>query len=87
MSEIKSEDILIDTIHHLRTVLDECLKKIGATNNSDPTDPIINQVEREIHKLSLETNNIYMNMLAEALESKETKELIESKKANTSEGG
>ena len=87
MEENKSKDIMIDTVHHLRAALDTCLAKIDAADNSDPDDPIINQVERELHKLNLETNKIYTEMIARAIESKETKELIESKKESTPEGG
>ncbi len=87
MADIKSEDILIDTIHNLQDALAKHIKKIDAAAASNPADPIINQVERELRELNLETNKIYMNMVAEALEVKETKELIETKKESTSEGG
>ena len=86
MANNHQEDILIDTIHQLRAVLDKCLDEINTADGTDLNETVINKVEKELHNLNLETNKIYIKMIADALESKETKEMIESKKGSTSEG-
>lgn len=85
MIMIKNEldDIIIDTIHNLRKPLEQCITGIDEADASNPTSPIINAAEQELHKLNLETNKIYSNMIADAIERRETKELIDSKKENT----
>ena len=76
-------DVLIDILHDLRNVLDDCIGNIRTNNgeNSSQKYPI-DVVEEEFRNLNLKTNNIYTEMIAKLLEEKETKESIESKKAN-----
>lgn len=83
MNKKELDNILIDTIHDLRKPLENCIAGIDEADNSNPALSIINAAEQEFHKLNLETNKIYSNMIANAIEHKETKEFIDSKKENT----
>lgn len=85
MATDRREDILIDTIHDLRSALDECLREIETGDSSDSKEYLIDKAEAELHRITLRTNEIYTEMLSRAIERKETKDLIESKKENTSE--
>jgi hypothetical protein len=82
MSNSKN-DVLIDTLHDLRNVLDDCIGNIQNNTGKNSSDKYpIDVVEEEFHNLNLKTNNIYTKMLSKLLEEKETKALIESKKEN-----
>ncbi len=82
MAVNQREDNLIETIHDLKAALDECLVNIERSS-SDSTGYLIDKAEKELHELNLKTNKIYTEMIARSLQGKETKEVIESKKANT----
>ena len=82
MAANQREDNLIETIHDLKAVLDECLINIERST-SDSDGHLIDKTENELHELNLKTNKIYTEMMVRSLEAKETKEVIESKKANT----
>lgn len=86
MEKNQKEDLIIDALHDLRNAINECLNQIETENpDGNSSSYMIDAVETEFHKLNLKTNEIYTEMLSRAIEERETREVIESKKANTSE--
>ena len=76
------EDIVIDTIHELKSAVTTATDNIQGAPDRKGGDYLIDQAEEELEKLLHKTQEIYADLIKANLEDRETKELIASKKEN-----
>ncbi len=78
----EKDDLVIDTLHDIREVIESAIDGICADENVGKKREgyIIDQAEDELRELLYKTQDIYSNMIAKRLEQLETKELIQRKK-------
>ncbi len=80
------EDITLETLYELRSVIEDAIEKVESAEEGDRRS-LIDKVEDCLVELNDKTRNIYTSMISDHLSAMESSEMIDSKKASSSKRG